>query len=403
MIVHRAAWVLPIAGPPIRNGWVAVERGRIISVGGPSEAPPTYTERTEPDEPDEARAILPGLVNAHAHLELSWMRGRVPPAASMPAWAARVLALRRAVASEPADPIRDAINEARACGTVLVGDVTNTLASYEPLADSDLSAAVFFEQIGFSAREPEAHAADAQARLDAVTPIAWLRPSVVPHAPYSVSPGLLRAIGAMAGSRIISIHLGESTEEIQFLRDGTGSWRTLLEDLGAWNAAWTPPGCGPVEYLERAGLVHDRLLAVHSVQLTDDELRRLAAVNATVVSCPRSNAWTGAGTPPVARFYGSGVRVAVGTDSLVSVDDLNVFNEVAAMRAAAPHVPAARLLESATRIGADALGFGAELGTIEPGKEAQLIAVRLPEPVEDVEEYLVGGIEPADIRWLDGD
>jgi cytosine/adenosine deaminase-related metal-dependent hydrolase len=107
------------------------------------------------------------------------------------------------------------------------------------------------------------------------------------------------------------------------------------------------------------------------------------------------------GSPPLEAFYASGVRVALGTDSLASVDDLNVFEEVAAARRLAPSVPASRLLESATRAGAEALGFGDELGTIEPGKRAELIAVRLPPGVADVEEYLVGGIQPADIAWLE--
>ena len=146
--------------------------------------------------------------------------------------------------------------------------------------------------------------------------------------------------------------------------------------------------------------MNERLLAIHGVQLTDVELARLAAAGATLVACPRSNVWTGAGAPPIARFYASGVRVAVGTDSLASVDDLNVFSELAAMRAMAPGVPAARLLESATRVGAAALDFGRELGAIAPGMRAELIAVRVPEGVEDVEEYLVGGIRAGDISWL---
>lgn len=394
MIVHRAAWVLPIAAPPIRDGWVAVERGRIVALGGPSD------HRFNTSQP---RAILPALVNAHVHLELSWMRGRVPAAASMPAWASCLMALRRTLPADPIGPVRDAIKEARACGTALIGDVTNTLVSYEPLADSDLFAAVFFEQLGFSALEPEARAAAAQAKLDALPPIARLRPSVAPHAPYSVSPALLRAIGTLQGSRPISIHLGESAAEMEFLENGTGAWRALLEDLRVWDPGWTAPACGPVEYIARAGLLHDRLLAVHGVQLTDAELTRLAAANATVVSCPRSNVWTGAGTPPAERFYRSGVRVAIGTDSLASVADLSVFSELSAMRAAAPDVPAARLLESATRTGAEALGFGGEFGTIEPGKRAALITVRVPEDAGDVEEYLVRGIRSADIRRLDED
>ena len=199
----------------------------------------------------------------------------------------------------------------------------------------------------------------------------------------------------------LSIHLGESAQEIDFLRDGTGEWRGLLEALGAWNPSWVVPGCGPVEYLDRLGMVNRDLLAVHGVQFTDAELSRLAAAGATVVTCPRSNRWTGAGVPPIDRFYASGVRVAIGTDSLASVGDLNLFAEMAEVRRLAPAVPAARILASATLAGAEALGFAAELGSIEPGKRAQLLAVRLPADVRDVEEYLLSGIEPGDIRWLD--
>jgi cytosine/adenosine deaminase-related metal-dependent hydrolase len=216
-----------------------------------------------------------------------------------------------------------------------------------------------------------------------------------------VSPALMRAIAQVNAGRPLSVHLGESAQEIEFLRDGTGEWRALLESLGVWNPAWTPPGAGPVQYLDDLGLVDERLLAVHGVHFTDAELARLAEAGATVVTCPRSNRWTGAGEPPVDRFYGSGARVAIGTDSLASVEDLNLFAEMAAVRRLAPRVPAARILESATRAGAAALGFAAELGSIEPGKRAQLLAVRLPANCEDVEEYLVDGIEPADIRWLD--
>ncbi len=140
---------------------------------------------------------------------------------------------------------------------------------------------------------------------------------------------------------------------------------------------------------------------MHGVQFTDDELRQLASCGATVVTCPRSNRWTGAGVPPIGRFYASGVRVAIGTDSLASVADLNLFSEMAEVRRLAPDVPARQILKSATLDGAIALGFGSELGSISAGKRAELLAVRVPAGVEDVEEYLVGGIQPADIAWLD--
>ena len=394
MIVHRAAWVLPIATPPIRDGWVAIDGGRITALGsGPQHL--GSRERASP-----GCAILPALVNAHVHLELSWMHGAVPPARSMPEWASHLIEVRRTQTAEPREPIGTAIEQARSFGTALLGDVTNTLASYHELLRSDLCAAVFFEQLGFRTEDARKRAAEADAQVGALPRNDRLRAYVTPHAPYSVSPDFLREIGRL-GSAIVAIHLGESREEVQFLRDGTGSWRDVLERLGVWDDRWTPPHCGPVAYLSRVGLLDARLIAVHGVQLADHELAALADARATLVTCPRSNVWTGAGAPPVDRFYRSGVRVAVGTDSLASVDDLNVFSELAAMRAVAPDVKASRLLDSATRTGAEALGFGTELGTIEVGKRSALIAVRLRGDVEDVEEYLVRGINVADIQWLE--
>jgi 5-methylthioadenosine/S-adenosylhomocysteine deaminase len=140
---------------------------------------------------------------------------------------------------------------------------------------------------------------------------------------------------------------------------------------------------------------------VHGVHLTRAELDRLALSGATLVTCPRSNAWTGAGTPPIAEFFASGVRVAVGTDSLASVPDLNLFAELAALRRLGPGVPAAAILRSATVSGAEALAAGDRFGSIRPGRQAALIAVDLPGPVDDVEEYLLSGIEPAQVTWLE--
>jgi cytosine/adenosine deaminase-related metal-dependent hydrolase len=395
-VLYRAGWVLPVSAPPIRDGWVSADRGRITGVGTADGLPADITNVIDLGR----AAVLPGLVNAHTHLELSWMRGQVPPGPSMPVWAAQLIALRAMVSKDPLPPIVEAVREARAAGTSIVGDVTNTLAAYAALVESELCAAVFREVIGFNAANPDRVLAHAQAEIDALIPIPRLRASIVPHAPYSVTPDLLRAIASAAGSAPISVHLAESPDELVFLRDGTGAWRELLGSLGAWNDRWTAPGCSPVAYLDRLGLVSERLLAVHCVHATPDDLRCLADAGATVVTCPRSNRWTGAGTPPVEEFYASGVRVAIGTDSLASVDDLNLFSELVALHRLAPAVPAARLIESATRHGADALGFGHEYGTLDPGKCADLIAVQVPPGIEDVEEYLVGGIEPAAIVWL---
>lgn len=392
--LYRAAWVLPIVSAPRRDGWVLVDSGRVIAAGegeGPS-GQLVGLGRT---------AILPGLVNAHTHLELSWLKGRVPPARRMPEWIGALMALRRRVHIDDPFAMAAAVAAARRSGTSVVGDVTNTLASVHAVAAGPMRAQVFYELLGFSEADPARKVEQARQlrdRLDA----ARSRVSIVPHAPYSVSPALMREIASMAARErsVISVHAGESPEEIEFLQTGTGAWRELLMQIGVWTDAWQPPRTGPVAYLDSLGLVTDRTLLVHGTHLTGAELSLAAARGATLVTCPRSNEWVGVGAPPLARFYRSGARVAVGTDSLASCPDLNLFSELRIMRHLAPDVPASRLLRSATRDGAEALGFGDDYGSIEPGRRADLIAVNVPDGTTDVEEYLCSGIEPEAVRWL---
>jgi cytosine/adenosine deaminase-related metal-dependent hydrolase len=263
---------------------------------------------------------------------------------------------------------------------------------------------VFYEILRFNAQDPQAVVDQACRQIEALVPSDRVRPSLAAHAPYSVAPLVFRAIRqAMDRDPFApcSVHLAESTAETEFIRSGTGPWRAFLEDVAAWNAAWVPPAVSPVQYLDDGGFLNERVLAVHGVQMTRGDLARLAARRVTLVTCPRSNRHTGAGVPPLEEFYRSGVRVAVGTDSLASAPDLSVFAELAAMRALAPSVPASMLLESATKNGAEALGFESDYGTIEPGKRARLLAALVPPGVGDVEEYLVSGVGPEYLRWIE--
>ena len=406
--VLRAKWVLPIDQPPIEGGWIEIDGGHIRSVGrGAVPGPADDLGHT---------AILPGLVNAHTHLELGWLSGHVPPAASLVEW---IRVLLRERGTPPADPdprtaeaIRQGVAEARATGTVLLGDVSNTLATPAVWRATGAEGTVFHEVLGFNAKEPAAVVANAWeriasadasdagrepgARADRVERATAVEPpiqySVAAHAPYSVSPDLFRAIASARRRTPLTVHLAESAEEIEFLMTGRGPFRTLLDDLGVWNRSWQVPRCDPVEYLKRVNYLHRGCLFVHAVHLGPPALERLRDEDAVIVTCPRSNEWVGAGMPPLAHFYASGARVAVGTDSLASVGSLNLFDELAAMRRMAPEVTAASLLESATRIGADALGRSRQFGTIAAGKRAALVAVRVPDGVRDVEECLVGGI-----------
>ena len=406
--LFSAPWVLPVTTPPIEAGWVAVERGRIVSVGAPGTAAHReIAARADRRRDLDGAVILPGVINAHTHLELSWMRGLVPPAPTMPEWVRELLERRRAGGDLPA-AMGPAIEELQACGTAVVGDVGNTLASVDALATSGLAAVVFHEVLGFNVRHATRVAFEARARASAAARPPGVTVGLACHAPYSTSPALLSAVHdeAMRAALPLSVHLGESAEEREFLATGRGAWRTLLEDLGAWEPAWTPPACGPVDYLDRLGFLTPGVVAVHGVQLDAGELARLAERGVSLVTCPRSNAWTGVGAPPISAMYASGVAVAVGTDSLASAPDLNLFGELAALRRAAPGVPARALIRSATLGGAVALGCADAFGSLEPGKRAALIAIALAgadRTAADVEEAIVSGVAPDRISRLETD
>ncbi len=409
MIRYHASWILPISGPPVRDGWVAVDRDRIVAYGSDGRRRPAPIVDDHEREVDLGRvAIMPGLVNAHTHLELSYLRGRAPAGSSFIGWIRAVMAARRQHTDPEAPEILDSVDRALAemlrCGTAIVGDISNTLVTFGPLARSPLAAVVFYELIGFQAPDPEALVARATARIDALSPTDRVRASLAAHAPYSVAPLVLRAIRQALDRDPFapgSVHLAESVEEVELVRTAAGGWRDLLEEIGVWDPGWVAPGVSPAQYLDDCGFLTGRMLAVHGVQMTPADLARLAARGTTLVTCPRSNEHTGAGKPPIEAFYKSGVRVAVGTDSLASTPDLNVFAELAAMRRLAPSVPASALLDSATRQGARALAFESEYGTIEPGRRARLLAVDVPPGTDDVEEYLVSGIQPEQLSWVE--
>jgi cytosine/adenosine deaminase-related metal-dependent hydrolase len=398
MIRFRADWLLPIADDPLTDGWVAVENGRVMELGRGGAEGAIDVGRM---------AILPALVNAHTHLELSYLHGRIPASPRFGQWVRAVMTTRQQY-PDPSDPrilepARRAIVDARAAGTGLLGDVSNTLVTVPLLRTAAMPAQVFHELTGFTEQDPVSRVRDARARVDALAGDDSIRISIAPHAPYSVSAALFQAIRTDLDAHpraMSSVHLGEPAEEVELLRHGTGDIRDVLAELGRWPADWRPPGVSSVEYLIDLGVLDSRMLAVHGVQFDGTDLTQLSSLGVTIVSCPRSNVHVGAGSPPLEVFYAMDVNVAFGTDSLASVADLNLFMELQEARRLAPRVSARRLLESATLAGARALGFDDDFGSIEPGKRADLIAVTIAAGVTDVEEYLVGGIQPHQVSWL---
>ena len=240
-MIRACRWLLPIDRAPIEHAWIETAGGLIRRVGQGTPPRPAVDLGNV--------ALLPGLVNAHTHLELSWMAGRVPPAGSFDAWVRSMMTIRRAGPSGGADYAAvaavDAARVMTRTGTVLVGDISNSLLSPGWLAAAGLGGVVFHELLGFNAADPAALVTDANIRVVAAARAVGeskvpLKVHLSAHAPYSVSTPLFRAI-AERETAALTVHLGESAEEIEFLRTGRGPIRRMLGRLGAWNPAWEPP------------------------------------------------------------------------------------------------------------------------------------------------------------------
>jgi cytosine/adenosine deaminase-related metal-dependent hydrolase len=388
MELIQAGWLLPITDPPIREGVVAVSAGRVVWVG----------RSGDPGLPDGPLhrlgdgVLLPGLVNAHCHLELSHLAAAgLPSGTGFVPWVEAVVASRgRHSDAEIAAAASAAIRALEASGTAAIGDVSNTLAHLGRLAASSLHAVVFLELLAWDPARAAATLAWAESlvqdRQQALRPGLELR--LAAHAPHSVSPELMRLMVAKGGPA--AIHLAESPDEALFLAEGRGAWPGFLDARGLGHVSFDPPRQSPVGYCEGLGALHPRLVAAHGVQVNGADRERLAERGVRVVLCPRSNARLGVGTADVPALLEAGVRLALGSDSLASSPSLDVLEDAVLLRRQFPRLDARTILRLATLGGAEALGF-AELGAIEPGRRAAFGYAPAAGAPGDPEAFLLSG------------
>jgi aminodeoxyfutalosine deaminase len=390
--ILKAGWVLPISSAPVRDGIVAIEGGRIAWVG-PAAAP----GRPDGELVDLGPGVLlPGLVNAHCHLELSHLEGRIRARGNFAAWVEELVSVRSVDVDQGAmrRAVSIALQHLVQGGTAAVGDVSNALAHLDLLGASPLSAIVFFELIGWDPHAASRVLEGADDRLQAVGgrhPFANVEIRLAAHAPHSVSADLLRALVARGGPA--ALHLAESPQEARFLNTGDEAWSAFLAGRGLRHVAFTPPRVSPVRYVDGLGVLGRNgahLLAVHCVQVDAPDCALLAERGTFVALCPRSNAHLGVGLPPLPALLSAGVRLCLGSDSLASAPSLDVLEDAAFLHRAFPEVPADLLVEMATAGGAAALGF-ADLGTLAEGQRAALAHAPSVREVEDPHTFLLGG------------
>jgi aminodeoxyfutalosine deaminase len=372
----RCRWLLTMRGPAVEGGWLRVRRGRIVDLG--RGAPPAGAA-TLLDVPDGV--VLPGLVNAHTHLEFSDMPAPLDPSGGLPAWIARLVAARRGRATgmegeaRVAAAIREGLVESTRAGVTAIGEIATTVPAADYAAGGP-RVRVFREALGLSplARESARRAAHADvARLEAFGVAAGLSP----HAPYSVAAALGRDLVAMARRRRIplAMHIAETEAERELIATGTGPLRDLLERLGAWNPAAPPELLPAADWITRLARA-PRGIVVHGTFLDRDPtaLERLARHRDRlgVVICPRTTLALSGRLPPLAAFREAGVRVAVGTDSRASNPDLSVLAECRALVSAGAASPQ-EAVRMATEAGAWVLGFADRSGSLAPGRPADLV------------------------------
>jgi aminodeoxyfutalosine deaminase len=359
-----ARWIVPVDRPPLSHGMLTIRGDRIASVG----------ERDRADVDWGNVAVLPGLVNAHAHLDLCGMQGSGPPGDDFVAWLKAIIAYRPSRSSEQVKhDIEAGISQSIRRGTLVLGDISAQGQSWDVLVSAACRTVVFYELIGLSRDRARAAWTECEHWLRSRPASRNCRAGLSPHAPYSARASLLRAAARRAQREDLplAVHLAETSEEIDLVKHRRGPLFDLLRGLNAWDESGL---------LDNLDLVYDwargypAVSYIHGNHL--EHLERFPA-EATVVHCPRSHAFFHRPIDRLLPLRRAKVRIALGTDSLASAPDLSILAEARHLWRQAYGFSPADIIEMATLRGAHALGWGHEAGNLTPGKSADFIAVPL--------------------------
>jgi cytosine/adenosine deaminase-related metal-dependent hydrolase len=384
-----ARWLFPVEDAPIREGRIVIRDGRIAEIG-PAQGRPS-------DIALGNTAIVPGFVNAHTHLELpSLDTPREDLVRDQIEWLRRVVAYRLRTASEVLkSTVMNNLRASLAAGTTALADVTTAGLSWNAVAAFGLRAVVFCELIGLKrarAMETSSQAFDWLEATRKKRKAGWAhaRAGLCPHAPYSTVGWLYER--AATGGVPLSTHLAELPEELQLLEQRDGRLRAFLQEIGAWDEEWQPLGSRPADYLRRGNLRQADWLVAHGTYLDESDYWQLrpeaapAGQRVAIAYCPRTTARFGHAPHPYRAMLERGAVVCLGTDSLASAPSLSILDEMRFLHRADPSLSGQLLLAMATLFGAWALRAEGDIGSLKPGKWADLACIALPDR-EDKDPY----------------
>ena len=375
----RAKWIFPVLTPPILNGAIEIKGKNIVKVGNYKELSKEVTSAKIIDF--EEAVIVPSLVNAHTHLELSALRFRVPSTGNFISWVKNVIKLRESLTPvEMKESAKITLNNLWKDGIGIIGDVGNTAITLDLLCNS-LFYGYFFQEVlsfkgNYSLKE-----------LKLKAPCINFKITYSAHAPHTVAPLLIQAIKSYNRRRkkLFCIHCAESQEEVEFLKTGEGSWAHLLKEKRQWNESFTPPQTTPVKYLHQLGVLDKNTLLIHAIHLDEEDLKILKENQVKICICPKSNLYIGVGIPKLKELLSAGIEVCIGTDSLASNDNLSIWEELKTIYTLYPDVSPEDLLKLATLNGAKILGFN-KMGAILPGYIPNFLVINVKEYLNDSAE-----------------
>jgi len=376
MLRINAGYILPVTSPVIQNGSILINNGRIQFIGRETDCP--HSPQQVLSYPNHL--LMPGLVNAHTHLSLSNLKNNIKGAIRFVDWIKEIISHSSSMTDlDEKDAVKKGIKSLISSGTTTIGDISGSGVSMELMREMKVRGVVFLEIIGFkkSIKNDQMNWIDRFLRFSKSN--GPVRCGLSPHAPYSVSPQLIQSAYHLAKAKQLplAMHIAETIDELEFIGKGKGALRRLLEERDKWEPDWKPQKKSPIQYLESLNVLKG-ITGIHLNHMNEEDLKIIKKKNMSAVYCPGSNQWFQRKGPyPLMKFLKNKINVAIGTDSLASNDKLNMFEELTLIKKHFPDISDKILIQMATINGAKALGLENVTGSLETGKKADIIALKI--------------------------